>query len=184
LIRLLCTNTFESHDFTYPDLKDAPKGDATKGKALAASCAGCHSIKVEGIKAPMDPLTAAQTYGVNPPDLSSAGELYSEKFLVAFLQNPQHTTKVKKFAMPQSAGSAQDAADIVAYLKSIAPKAKEELKKEAEKLAQKEAKALEKEGHKVSEEGMKKLTEEKLTKLEHKDAFENACGRCHAMRYG
>ncbi len=114
----------EGHDFKYPDINASKvKGNAQNGKNLIASCAGCHSIKSQGIKAPMDVMNASATYGVNPPDLSNAGAIFDEKFLIAFLQNPAHTAKAKpNFAMPPSAGSEQDAADIVAYLKSIAPK--------------------------------------------------------------
>ncbi len=133
----------EGHGFTYPDIKDAGvKGNAANGKNLIAACVGCHSIKSQGMKAPMDALSSAGAYGVNPPDLSNAGALYDAKFLAAFVQNPAHITKSKHFAMPPSAGSAQDGADIAAYLKSIAPK-----------------------------------------EITPKEAFENACGRCHAMRY-
>jgi len=132
----------EGHDFKYPDLKAAPKGNAENGKNLIASCTGCHGIKSQGIKPPMDAKASAATYGVNPPDLSNAGAIYDTKFLVDLMQNPAHATKVKKFAMPPSVGSAQEAADIAAYLKSIAPK-----------------------------------------EVSNKEAFEAACGRCHAMRY-
>jgi len=112
----------ESDGFTYSDLKPAPKGDAARGEALAAACVGCHSINVKNMPAPMDPVMSAQTYGVNPPDLSLAGKLLDEKFFAHFLLNPAEVTKSKHFAMPPSAGSLQDAADMVAYFKSIAPK--------------------------------------------------------------
>jgi ubiquinol-cytochrome c reductase cytochrome c1 subunit len=142
----------EGHDFTYPDLKEvSAKGDAAAGKALAAGCIGCHSIKSQGMAAPMDPVTAAATYGVNPPDLSNAGVLYDEKFLANFLKNPVHAVKLdhkfdpakgKVFPMPPMATDDKSAADLVAYFKSIAPK-----------------------------------------ELSNKEAFDNACGRCHEMRY-
>jgi len=132
----------EGHDFTYPDLKAAPKGDATAGKDKAAACLGCHGIESQGMKAPMDAMASVGAYGVNPPDLSNAGTIYDTKFLVDFMQNPTHATHTKKLAMPPSAANAQDAADIAAYLKSIAPK-----------------------------------------EVSNKEAFEAACGRCHAMRY-
>ena len=122
----------EGHDFTYPDLKPvAVKGNPANGKALVASCVGCHSIKSQGMPAPMDPVTAAATYGVNPPDLSTAGALYDEKFLAHFLKDPVHTVhlahkfdpaKGKTYPMPPMAADDQSAADIAAYLKSIAPK--------------------------------------------------------------
>jgi len=112
----------EGDNLQYSDLKAVPKGDAAKGEALAAACVGCHSIKVKNMPAPMDALASAQAYGVNPPDLSLAGAMLDEKFFARFLLNPAEVTKSKHFAMPPSAGSAQDAADIVAYFKSIAPK--------------------------------------------------------------
>jgi len=112
----------ESDNLQYSDLKPVPKGDAAKGEALAAACVGCHSIKVKNMPAPMDALASAQAYGVNPPDLSLAGVMLDDKFFAHFLLNPAEVTKSKHFAMPPSAGSAQDAADIVAYFKSIAPK--------------------------------------------------------------
>jgi len=132
----------EGEGLAYSDLKPAPKGDAARGEALAAACVGCHSINVKNMPAPMDPVMSAQTYGVNPPDLSLAGALLDEKFFAHFLLNPAEVTKSKHFAMPPSAGSLQDAADIVAYFKSIAPK-----------------------------------------ETTPKEAYEFACGRCHANRY-
>jgi len=112
----------EFENLKYNDLKPVVKGDAAKGEALAAACVGCHSIEAKNMPAPMDAVMSAQTYGVNPPDLSLAGALLDEKFFTHFLLNPAEVTKSKHFAMPPSAGSEQDAADIVAYFKSIAPK--------------------------------------------------------------
>ncbi len=113
----------EGDDFKYADLPALKvKGNAQNGQALAAACVGCHSIKSQNMPAPMDALMSAQTYGVNPPDLSNIGAIMDEKFLAHFLLNPAAVTKSKHFAMPPSAGSEQDAADIAAYFKSIAPK--------------------------------------------------------------
>ncbi len=144
----------EGNDFTYPEFKiDASKGNAENGKALISACVGCHSIKSQNMPAPMDPVAAGQAYGVNPPDLSNAGAIYDEKFLVELMKNPAHALKVEhKFdmakgqmhPMPPMATDDQSAADIVAYLKSIAPS---------------------------------------VDKIEPQVAFEEACGRCHAMRY-
>ena len=151
----------ESQDFTYNDLPAlTKKGDVTRGKDLvmgAGACAGCHSIKVADMPAPMDAVTAAQSYGVNPPDLSNAGAVYDAKFLAALIKNPAHALMLenkynektgKTFPMPQFYGAGgdidQEIADMVAYLQSIAPK------------------------------------EEELTANE---AFETACGRCHAVHY-
>jgi len=152
---------FESEGFAYKDLPDlTKKGDAARGKDLimgAGACAGCHGIKAAGMPAPMDPTTAAQSYGVCPPDLSNAGAVYDAKFLAALIKNPAHALMVehkfdpakgKVHPMPGFYGAGgdidQEVADMVAYLQSIAPK-KEELTSE--------------------------------------QAFELACGRCHADRY-
>jgi ubiquinol-cytochrome c reductase cytochrome c1 subunit len=151
----------ESEGFKYDDLPAlTKKGDATRGKDLvmgAGACTGCHGIKVEGMPAPMDPVTAAQSYGVNPPDLSNAGVVFDPKFLAALIKNPAHALMLdhkynektgKMFPMTQFYGAGgdmdQEVADMVAYLQSIAPKAEE---------------------------------------LTPKMAFETACGRCHAIHY-
>jgi len=151
----------ESEGFAYKDLPAlTKKGDAKRGKDLvmgAGACTGCHAIKVEGLPAPMDPTTAAQSYGVNPPDLSNVGAVFDPKFLAALIKNPAHALMLehkfnaktgKTHPMPQFYGAGgdldQEVADIVAYLQSIAVK------------------------------------KEDLTPAM---AFETACGRCHAIHY-
>jgi len=151
----------ESEGFAYKDLPAlTKKGDAVRGKELvmgAGACTGCHGIKVEGMQAPMDPVTAAQSYGVNPPDLSNAGVVFDPKFLAALIKNPAHALMVehkfdpakgKMHPMTQFYGAGgdldQEVADMVAYLQSIAPKQEE---------------------------------------LTPNMAFETACGRCHAIHY-
>lgn len=151
----------ESENFAYADLPAITKtGDAVNGKELvsgAAACTGCHSINVDGMPATMDAVTAAESYGVNPPDLSNAGVVYDAKFLAELIKNPAHALKVEhKFdatkgqmhpmvAFYGAGGDIdQEVADMVAYLQSIA------------------------------------LSKEELTP---KVAYEDACGRCHAMSY-
>jgi len=151
----------ESEGFAYADLPAVTKtGDATRGQELvmgAGACAGCHSIEVAGMPAPMDAVTSAQSYGVNPPDLSNAGVVFDEKFLTDLIKNPTHALMVEHKYTPESgnmhpmmqfygAGGDidQEVADMVAYLKSIA------------------------------------VTPEELTP---EIAFENACGRCHSVGY-
>ncbi|MDD3505702.1 MAG: c-type cytochrome [Sulfurimonas sp.] len=151
----------EGKNFAYADLPALTKvGNAANGKELtmgAAGCTGCHSIIKEGAPAGMDPVTAAQSYGVNPPDLGEAGVLYDAKFLAELIKNPAHALKVEhKFdaakgqmhpmvAFYGAGGDIdQEVADMVAYLQSIAVKKDE---------------------------------------LTPKMAYENACGRCHEMRY-
>lgn len=151
----------ESEGFAYEDLPALTKqGDVARGQELViggAGCTGCHSIEAAGIPAPMDAVTAAQSYGVNPPDLSNAGAVYDAKFLAALIQNPAHALMVEhKF--DESKGQMhpmvpfygaggdleQEVADMVAYLESIAVKKEE---------------------------------------LTSKQAYELACGRCHANHY-
>ncbi len=149
----------ESEGFKYADLKPlSKKGDAAKGAEtfMNAGCIGCHGVKAAGMPAPMDPLAAVASFGVNPPDLSNAGAIFDEKFLADLIVNPEHALLVEhKFskagrAYPMTAffglggDKEQEVADIVAYLKSIAKKPEE---------------------------------------IKPKEVFEVACGRCHAMHY-
>lgn len=143
-------------DFTFKDLGTNPKkGNATKGAEdfMNAGCIGCHGLKSQGMPSPMDNATASASFGVVPPDLSTAGTIYSENFLSALIKDPAHALNVehkftdgKTHPMPKFYGLGgdidQEVANIVAYLKSIAPK-------------------------EVSDE----------------QVFEDACQRCHSMKY-
>ena len=149
-----------SEGFAYTDLPSITKtGNAAAGKDLVmnAGCAGCHSIDVEGMPAPMDAVMAAQSYGVNPPDLSNSGAIYDAKFLADLIKNPAHALKVEhKFDEAQGqmhpmvafygmgGDIDQEIADMVAYLQSIA------------------------------------VNPADVTPVM---AYENACGRCHAVGY-
>jgi ubiquinol-cytochrome c reductase cytochrome c1 subunit len=144
-------------DFTFKDLPAQSKiGDAKQGEEnfQNAGCAGCHSLKIEGIDAPMDNATASASFGVVPPDLSNAGAIYDTNFLAALIKNPTVALKVEhKFSetkphpMTKFYGLGgdinQEIADIVAYLKSIAP----------------------------------------TEKLDDKQVFADACARCHTLKY-
>ena len=122
----------EPATFSYSDLKAiAANGDANKGATAIMNngCTGCHSIKSQNIPAPMDPVTASASYGVNPPDLSNIAAVVDHKFLANVIKDPVKAFKLahkfsdsKPFPMPAFFGSEQDLADIVAYLVSIAPK--------------------------------------------------------------
>ena len=122
----------EPATFKYEDLKPLNvKGDATRGKEAIVNngCTGCHGIEAAGFPAPMDPVTASATYGVNPPDLSNIASVVDRKFLANFIKNPVHAALLehkfsdsKPYPMPAFYGSDQDLADIVAYLESIAKK--------------------------------------------------------------
>ncbi len=122
----------EPATFAYADVKaPALKGDPQKGAQAIMNngCTGCHSIKSQNIPAPMDPVAASASYGVNPPDLSNIGAVVDQKFLAGVIKDPVKAFKLahkfgdnKPFPMPAFFGSDQDLADIVAYLVSIAPK--------------------------------------------------------------
>ncbi len=141
----------ESADYEFKDCKILPKGNAQNGKELIVqNCTACHGIKSDNIPTPMDSATASSSYGVVPPDLSSAGALYNEAYLGEFIANPVKASHVEhKYAdgskthpMPNyDFLGEQGIADVVAYLKSI------------------------------------------QVSLTAKEAFEEACVRCHSMKY-
>ncbi len=151
----------ESENFTYKDLaKITVDGDAANGKILvtgAAACTGCHSIESDGVPAGMDAVSAAGAYGVNPPDLSNAGVVYDEKFLADLIKNPAHALKVEhKF----DAAKGQMHPMVAFY------GAGGDLDQEiADMVVYLQSIAVSKD------------------ELTPKMAYENACGRCHAMNY-
>lgn len=126
----------EPADYTFADLKEsvadvtALEGNVANGEALvAANCTACHAIEAKGFPQAMDNITSASIYGVTPPDLGSSGKIYNETYLAAFIKNPAAASKVShKFEdgrMHPMPGydwmPAQDIADMIAYLKDIAP---------------------------------------------------------------
>jgi ubiquinol-cytochrome c reductase cytochrome c1 subunit len=122
----------EPADYTFADVDglSGSVGDPIKGAELvAANCTACHSIESQGFPKIMDDASAAASYGVVPPDLGTSGAIYDENFLAAFIKNPAKATKTEhKFVegkvhpMPGYAWmQPQEIADMVAYLKSIAP---------------------------------------------------------------
>ncbi len=104
--------------------------NVANGEALVtANCTACHSIESKGFPQLMDNASAGAAYGVTPPDLGTAGKLYTKEYLVAFVKNPALASKTshkfvdgKVHPMPgYDWMSAQEIADMVAYLESIAP---------------------------------------------------------------
>ncbi|RXJ88536.1 cytochrome C [Arcobacter sp. CECT 8983] len=127
----------EPADYEFADVQENVKdvkaliGNAQNGAGLVqANCTACHSIEKEGFPQLMDNASAAAAYGVVPPDLSTAGRIYNADYLAAFIKNPVEASKVAhKFQdgrvhpMPAYGWmQPQEIADMVAYLKSIAPK--------------------------------------------------------------
>ncbi|AXH08740.1 cytochrome C [Malaciobacter halophilus] len=122
----------EPADYEFKDVDglNGLQGNATNGAALVqANCTACHSIEKEGFPPVMDDATSAASYGVVPPDLSTAGKIYNADYLAAFIKDPAKASKVEhKFKdgrihpMPgYSWMKPQEIADMVAYLQSIAP---------------------------------------------------------------
>ena len=96
----------ESEGFIYDDLPALDKtGDAANGKELvmgAGGCTGCHSIEAAGVPAAMDAVTNSGAYGVNPPDLSNAGAIYEARFLAGLIKNPPRALMVEHKFTPES----------------------------------------------------------------------------------
>jgi len=151
----------ESEGFAYADLPEITKtGDAVNGKALvtgAAACTGCHSIKKDGLPAMMEPQMAAASYGVNPPDLSNAGVVFDAKFLSDLIKNPAHALKVE-----HKYDAAKGKMHPMVPFYGAGGDMDQEV---ADMVAYLKSIAV---------------SEEELTP---EIAFENACGRCHAVHY-
>lgn len=147
-------------DFTFKDLKNVDTslaGNVENGKTLVeANCIACHAIESAGHPALMPNADSAASYGVVPPDLSSAGRIYDKNYLANFIFDPvtamhlshKYTPESgKTFPMPSyNWMSPQEIMDVVAYLQSVSPKVKEGAEA-------------------------------------HKATYEAACGRCHSMAY-
>jgi ubiquinol-cytochrome c reductase cytochrome c1 subunit len=123
-------------DYKFSDLKSvdtALTGDVANGKALVeANCIACHAIDVAGFPPMMSDADSAASYGVTPPDLSDAGRIYETNYLANFIFDPVTASNLAHKYAPDS-GKAhpmpaynwmqpQEIMDMVAYLKSIAPK--------------------------------------------------------------
>lgn len=131
-------NVLKSYNDFWNDINaiDLSKGDANRGAELFdnAGCSGCHGLEIANKPAVLSPKEGSEAYGVNPPDLSSAGRIYDAKFLAALIKNPVIAMKIdhkfndeNPFPMPGFFGAGGEdinleIADIVAYLKSVAPK--------------------------------------------------------------
>lgn len=130
--------SLEDYTAFWNDIKaiNLAKGDATKGAETFANagCAGCHGVEAAGMPTAMSTAELSEAYGVVLPDLSSAGAIYDEHFLAALIKDPTKALKLTHkfndetpYPMPAFFGAGgedpnAEIADMVAYLKSIAPK--------------------------------------------------------------
>ncbi|ECP9334412.1 cytochrome c1 [Campylobacter coli] len=167
---------------------DFTKGNAAKGKEFFNNnCFACHGVKEDDIAANI----TDSSLGVIPPDLSSAGVIFDEKFLAALIMNPALALKVDHkfgdaFIMTaynsEVSGDSEELvnaniADVIAYLKEAGLKfeAKENatIKQEAELKYSKIEDANEKSA----------LVEKEIAFAKDKSTFIEACGRCHDIKY-
>lgn len=167
---------------------DFTKGNAAKGKEFFNNnCFACHGVKEDDIAANI----TDSSLGVIPPDLSSAGVIFDEKFLAALIMNTALALKVDHkfgdaFIMTaynsEVSGDSEELvnaniADVIAYLKEVGLKfeAKENatIKQEAELKYSKIEDANEKSA----------LVEKEIAFAKDKSTFIEACGRCHDIKY-
>lgn len=167
---------------------DFTKGNAAKGKEFFNNnCFACHGVKEDDIAANI----TDSSLGVIPPDLSSAGVIFDEKFLAALIMNPALALKVDHkfgdaFIMTaynsEVSGDSEELvnaniADVIAYLKEVGLKfeAKENatIKQEAELKYSK----IEDANEKLA------LVEKEIAFAKDKSTFIEACGRCHDIKY-
>lgn len=148
----------ESEGFAYADLPALTNvGDATRGADtfMAGGCTGCHNVKVLGMETGMSAKDAAAAYGVNPPDLSNAGAIYDQKFLAEAINDVAHATMVEhKFS--------DERAHPMPNFYGSGGDIEQET---ADIVAYLQSIAV------------------KPDEVTPQMAFENACGRCHAVRY-
>lgn len=135
---------------------DVKNGDPVQGEQTfaAAGCTGCHGLKVKGMPAPMDAATASAAFGVAPPDLSTAGYLYDKTFLAALIKNPTLALHVE--------GKFNDTHPfpMTAFFGAGGSDMNKEI---ADIVAY--------------------LVSIAPKKLSDKETFENACQRCHGVKY-
>ena len=152
-------------DYEFKDLEIVGAGlnpNLENGKEIVlGTCSACHSINVLGVEnASGDAKAVSESFGVNPPDLSNVGVLYSEHFLKAFIKDPVKASKLldkfngigedneDKKVYPMSPAvdlglDDQGIVDVVAYLKTIAK-----------------------------------------SELSNEEVFIESCARCHSLDYG
>lgn len=171
---------------------DFKSGNAERGaEFFQTNCAACHGLKTAGLEGA---IPDSSIYGVLPPDLSSTGALYDEKFLAALILNPALALKVEhKFSdgafimtayNAQESGDSEDVvsaniADVIAYLKEVAKTYNKNFATELRaELKAKYAKMQD-----LSESEKNKLIEKDFTFGKERNDYIEACGRCHDVRY-
>lgn len=176
----------EKADYKFSDLEAFNVvGDATKGKELfGMNCQACHSLSSDDILPPMEHADLVAAYGVYPPDLSTAGDLYDTKFLANFIKNPANAAfesvykkhKEEELANAKAnATTAEEAQHLqAAFEKNIAG------------YLQKTKISMPAFDYLSNQEIADIIAYMRLVKKETtpREAVAQACGRCHSVGYG
>jgi ubiquinol-cytochrome c reductase cytochrome c1 subunit len=176
----------EKADYAFSDLEEFNVvGNEAAGKELfAMNCQACHSLSSDDILPPMEHKDLVEAYGVYPPDLSTAGDLYDTKFLANFIKNPANASfdsiykKHKEAELAYGKASAKTADEVqmlqAAYEKNIAAYGQKT---------------------KISMPGFDYLSNQEIADIiaymqrvkretTPREATAQACGRCHSVEYG
>lgn len=166
-------------------------GNADRGlEFLQTNCVACHGVKSAGIESA---IPDSSIYGVLPPDLSSSGTLYDERFLAALIMYPSLALKVEhKFgdAFIMTAYNAEtsgesdevvntNVADVIAYLKKIGA----EYQKGVDESIKTELNEKYSKIQNISETEKASLMEKDFAFAKDRNNFIEACGRCHNVKY-
>ncbi|MBK1972633.1 cytochrome c1 [Campylobacter sp. TTU-622] len=167
---------------------DFSKADAKKGKEFfEGNCFACHGLKADNMPANI----TDSSLGVIPPDLSSAANLYDEKFLAALIMQPALALKVEHkfkdgFIMSaynvETSGESQEVvnaniANVIAYLKEIGNKFKTQEDANIKKEVEAKYANLTDEKQKIA------LINKDIAFAQDRLTFVEACGRCHDVKY-
>lgn len=173
-------------DFEFKDLEriNLSKGNKDRGEELfQENCQNCHSLKAKGFEAVMGEIEGS----IVMPDLSTAGAIYDENFLAAFIINPAQAVKLehKDYLMPpysaqEEESLEQEVADIVAFLKSIGNASLKQAVNFSDEFVAKQE-AIEKSA--LSESQKNEAIENIREHLTDKAVFIDACSRCHSIKY-
>ena len=175
----------EKPDYAFSDLEEFNTvGDSAKGKELfAMNCQACHSLSSDDILPPMEHADLVAAYGVYPPDLSTAGDLYDVKFLANFIKNPANAafeSTYKKHKLDELANAKAHATD------EEKQRLQEALDKNIKGYMEKQKISMPAFDYLADQEIADIIAYMKLVKKETtpREAAAQACGRCHSIAYG
>jgi len=173
-------------DYSFNDLKtEKIAGNPQNGKELfAMNCSSCHSLSSDNVQAPMSHDDLVSAYGVYPPDLSTAGDLYNDKFLINFIKNPALTAFDSTYEIHRKE-------QLAVARKNAASKAEEEklitgFEKDVEGFKAKMKISMPAFDWMANQDIADIVAYMKEVKKETtpREATAQACGRCHSVKYG